>query len=55
MVAVKSVDALADIHLAQILTCLKLSNERIGLWINFNVTRLKDGLKRVINKYHQPL
>lgn len=54
IVEVKSVDALADIHLAQILTYLKLSNKRIGLLINFNVTRLKDGLKRVINKYYQP-
>ena len=55
IVEVKSVDALADIHLAQILTYLKLSNKRIGLLVNFNVTRLKDGLKRVINKYYQPL
>ena len=54
-VEVKSVHTLADIHLAQILTYLKLSNKRIGLLINFNVTRLKDGLKRVINKYYQPL
>jgi GxxExxY protein len=54
IVEIKAVDALADIHLAQILTYMKLSNTRIGLLINFNVTRLKDGLKRVINKYHQP-
>jgi GxxExxY protein len=48
---VKSVDSLTDIHLAQILTYLKLSNCRFGLLINFNVTQLKDGIKRVVNGY----
>lgn len=51
IVEVKSVDALTDIHLAQILTYLKLSNNRFGLLINFNVTLLKDGIKRVVNGY----
>ena len=49
VVEVKSVDALNDIHLAQVLTYLKLSNTEVGLLINFNVVKLKDGLKRVIN------
>jgi GxxExxY protein len=49
IVEVKSVDALNDIHLAQVLTYLKLSNTEVGLLINFNVVKLKDGLKRVIN------
>lgn len=44
----KSVEALNDIHLAQVLTYLKLSNCRLGLLINFNVKLLKDGLKRII-------
>jgi len=48
IVEIKSVDALADIHMAQILTYLKLSGCRLGLLINFNVKHLKDGIKRVI-------
>ena len=46
---IKSVDALNDIHLAQILTYLKLGNYKLGLLINFNVTLLKNGIKRVVN------
>jgi GxxExxY protein len=49
VVEVKSVDALKDIHLAQVLTYLKLGGFKLGLLINFNVCLLKDGLKRVIN------
>lgn len=46
---IKSIETLNDIHLAQILTYLKLSNCRLGLLINFNVLLFKDGVKRVIN------
>ena len=46
---IKSVEALNDLHLAQVLTYLKLANCRLGLLINFNVLYLKDGIKRVIN------
>jgi len=48
---IKSVDTLNDIHLAQVLTYLKLSDCKIGLLINFNVLKLKDGIRRVANKY----
>ena len=48
VIEVKSVDALADIHTAQVLTYLKLSGKRLGLLINFNVTLLKDGIKRLV-------
>ncbi|MEP2670046.1 MAG: GxxExxY protein [Cyclobacteriaceae bacterium] len=51
IIEVKAVDALADIHLAQVLTYLKLTGNRFGLLINFNVLRLKDGIKRVVNGY----
>ena len=51
VVEVKSIDALTDIHLAQVLTYLKLNNSRFGLLINFNVLKLKDGIKRVVNGY----
>ena len=46
---IKSVDALNDVHLAQTLTYLKIGNFKLGLLLNFNVIRLKDGIKRVVN------
>ena len=49
IIEVKSVDALNDIHLAQILTYLKLSGCRLGMLINFNVTLVKNGIRRVVN------
>ncbi len=48
IIEVKSVDSLVDVHFAQILTYLKLSGCRLGLLINFNVSHLKEGIKRVI-------
>lgn len=48
IVEVKSVEALNDIHLAQILTYLKLSNCKLGYLINFNVVKLRDGIKRIV-------
>lgn len=48
IVEIKSVDALNDVHLAQILTYMKLSDCKLGLLVNFNVKHLKDGIKRVI-------
>ena len=45
---IKSIESLADIHMAQILTYLKLSGCKLGLLANFNVRHLKDGIKRVI-------
>jgi GxxExxY protein len=52
IVEIKSVEVLNEVHLAQILTYLKLNRTRIGLLINFNVTLLKDGIKRVVNGYN---
>lgn len=49
IVEVKSVEALNEVHLAQLLTYLKLSNCKLGLLINFNVKLIKDRIKRVIN------
>jgi GxxExxY protein len=49
IVEIKSVEALNDVHLAQLLTYLKLSDCKLGLLINFNVKLLKEGVKRVIN------
>ncbi|MEN8192974.1 MAG: GxxExxY protein [Bacteroidota bacterium] len=49
IIEIKSVEALNDIHLAQVLTYLKLSNCKLGMLINFNVVLIKNGIKRVIN------
>ena len=49
IVEIKSVEELNDVHLAQLLTYLRLSNCKLGLLINFNVNLLKNGVKRVIN------
>ncbi len=48
IVEVKSVDALAAVHQAQLLTYMKLAGIPIGLLINFNVRVLKDGIKRMV-------
>ncbi len=48
VVEIKSVEALNEVHLAQIITYQKLSNWKLGLLVNFNVKSLKDGIKRVI-------
>jgi GxxExxY protein len=48
IIEVKSVETIIPVHLAQLMTYLKLSQCRIGFLINFNVTSLKDGIKRVI-------
>ena len=48
VVELKSVQALESIHTAQVLTYLKLTNLRTGLLINFNVTVLKDGIRRIV-------
>ncbi len=45
----KSVEDLNDIHLAQVLTYLKLSDCKLGLLLNFNVRSMKQGIKRVVN------
>lgn len=50
IIEAKSVEELNDIHLAQVLTYLKLSNCKLGLLINFNVLRVKEGIRRVVNK-----
>lgn len=48
IIELKSVESLADIHMAQILTYMKLAKCKLGLLVNFNVRHLKDGIKRVI-------
>jgi len=49
VIELKSVEALNEVHLAQTLTYMKLRNYKLGLLINFNVTLLKNGIKRIAN------
>jgi GxxExxY protein len=46
---IKAVEMLNDVHIAQVLTYLKLTNCKLGLLINFNVALLKNGVKRLAN------
>ena len=49
IIELKAVEYLNEVHLAQILTYLKLTDNKLGLLINFNVAKIKNGIKRVIN------
>jgi GxxExxY protein len=49
IIEIKAVENISNIHLAQLLTYLKLSNCKLGLLINFNVSLLKNGFKRAVN------
>ena len=49
IIEIKAVEALNDLHLAQILTYLRLSNCKLGMLINFNSVYFKDGVRRVVN------
>lgn len=46
---IKSVEALSDVHLAQVITYIRLGNYKLGLLLNFNVVKFKEGIKRVVN------
>ena len=48
VVELKSVDCVLPVHEAQILTYMKFAEKKVGLLINFNVTMLKDGLRRFV-------
>jgi len=50
IIEVKAVEALAEIHFAQVLTYLRLSNLRLALLLNFNVVHMKDGIRKIVNK-----
>lgn len=51
IIELKSVEEIKPIHQKQLQTYLKLLDKRIGLLINFNTISLKDGIKRIVNKY----
>ena len=48
VIEVKTVESFNEVHLAQMLTYLKLGGFRLGLLLNFHVASLKDGIKRVV-------
>jgi len=50
IIEVKSIEALAEIHFAQVLTYLRLSDLRLALLLNFNIVHMKDGVRRIVNK-----
>ncbi len=47
----KTADRLLPIHDAQLLSYLKMAQKKVGLLINFNSLRVKDGIKRIVNNY----
>lgn len=49
VIEIKTVEAFTDVHTAQVLTYLRLGNYKLGLLLNFHVTMLKNGVKRIIN------
>jgi len=49
VVEVKAVEKLSQLHMAQLLTYLRLTQFRLGLLMNFNVQRMKDGIQRIAN------
>ena len=51
IIELKAVEKISNIHKAQLLSYLKLSDFRLGLLINFNVPRLKEGIHRIVNKF----
>ena len=52
VIEVKSVESLTNLHMAQAITYLKLGNYKLGLLMNFNVLKMKEGIKRVILLIH---
>ena len=53
VVELKAVTELLPVHKAQLLTYLRLSHKRVGLLLNFNAVRIKDGIVRMINSLEQ--
>ena len=49
IIEIKSVEAIAPVHLKQLLTYLRLTNLKLGLLINFNEVLIKDGITRIVN------
>jgi GxxExxY protein len=48
IVEIKSVESILPVHKKQLITYLRLSKKRLGLIINFNTEKIKDGIKRIV-------
>lgn len=51
IVELKAIETLLPVHCAQVLTYLRLTEKRVGLLINFNVSYLRQGIRRIVNKF----
>jgi GxxExxY protein len=51
IIEIKAVEILLPVHIAQIISYLKLSDKKLGFLINFNVPVFKEGIRRYVNKY----
>lgn len=49
VIEIKTVESFSDVHIVQVLTYLRLWDYKLGLLLNFNVSTLKNGIKRIIN------
>ena len=49
VVEIKAIDKLLPVHMAQLLSYLKLGKFKLGYLLNFNVVHMKDGIKRMVN------
>ena len=49
VVEIKAVERIAPIHVAQVLTYLKLGRRPLGLVLNFNTSHLREGIRRIVN------
>ena len=48
---IKAIDAIAPVHIAQLLSYLKLTDKWLGFLLNFNVVLMKDGIRRIVNGF----
>jgi len=51
IVEIKAIEKLLPIHEAQVLSYLRLAKKRVGLLMNFHISVLKSGLKRIVNEF----
>lgn len=51
IVELKSIETVLPVHCAQVLTYLRLTEKRVGLLINFNVSYLRQGVRRIVNRF----
>jgi GxxExxY protein len=51
IVELKATEKIHPLHLAQVLSYLKMSGKHVGLLLNFNVCHMKDGVRRIVNRF----